>query len=141
MISRAKARELRALIEKAAVSLPDADALKGVQLFPVWKADVDYWNGDRVRDPVDELLYKLIVETPEGHPHHSQSDWPPRLVPAIWTRVDEPGEEWPEWRQPTGSHDAYAANATVSHNGKHWINTYGDGNIWEPGVFGWEEVE
>ena len=54
--------------------------------------------------------------------------------------MDNPAEEWPEWQQPQGAHDAYAAGRKVSHNGKHWINTYGDGNIWEPGVFGWEEV-
>ena len=111
-----------------------------VELFPSLAADRDYWKGDRVRDPADGNLYKLILETPEGHPHHSQSDWPPRLVPAVWVRVDNPAEEWPEWQQPQGAHDAYAAGRKVSHNGKHWINTYGDGNIWEPGVFGWEEV-
>ena len=141
MTLQEEARALRPMIEKAAISLPDADALVAVKLFPAWAVGVDYWNGDRVRDPVDGLLYKLIVETPEGHPHHSQSDWPPRLVPAIWVRVDNPAEEWPEWVQPTGSQDAYEAGKKVSHNGKHWINTYGDGNVWEPGAFGWEEVE
>ena len=140
MISRAKAYARRAMIEKASAYLSDADALEAVELFPAWAADRDYWKGDRVRDPADGNLYKLILETPEGHPHHSQSDWPPRLVPAVWVRVDNPAEEWPEWQQPQGAHDAYAAGRKVSHNGKHWINTYGDGNIWEPGVFGWEEV-
>ena len=133
-----KARQLRPMIEKAAISLPDSDALEAVELFPSWAVDTDYWKGDRARDPVDGLLYKLIVETPEGHPHHSQSDWPPRLVPAIWVRVDNPAEEWPEWQQPTGAQDSYPANAKVSHDGKHWINIYGDGNVWEPGVYGWD---
>ena len=140
MITRAKALKLREMIEKAAVSLSDDDALEAVELFPKWEADTDYWQGDRRRDPVDGLLYKLIVETPEGHPHHSQSDWPPRLVPAIWVRVDNPAEEWPEWRQPLGSTDAYRLGAKVSHNGKHWISGY-DNNTWEPGVFGWDEAE
>ncbi len=139
-MTREHAYKLRDLLHKASTSLSDEDALEAVELFPVWQTDTDYWQGDRVRDPVDGLLYKLIIETPEGHPHHSQSDWPPRLVPAVWVRVDNPAEEWPEWRQPQGAHDAYAANAKVSHNGKHWVNTYGDGNIWEPGVYGWEVV-
>lgn len=34
MITRAKALALRRLIEKAAISLPDEDALGGVELFP-----------------------------------------------------------------------------------------------------------
>lgn len=130
--------KLRDMMYKASASLPDEDALEAVELFPVWVVDTDYWQGDRVCDSVDGLLYKLIVETPEGHPHHSQIDWPPHLVPAIWLRVDNPTEEWPEWVQPQGAHDAYKAGRKVSHNGEHWINSYGDGNIWEPGVFGWD---
>ena len=136
MITRQKALALRRLIEKAAISLPDEDALEAVELFPAWKPDTHYEKPVRVRDPEDGLLYRLIPET-----HDSQADWPPRLVPAIWARVDEPGEEWPEWRQPLGAEDAYPAGAKVSHNGKHWINTHGDGNVWEPGVFGWEEAD
>ena len=135
MTHQERARALRPLIEKAAVSLPDEDALEAVELFPAWKPDTHYEAHIRVRDPEDGLLYRLIPDT-----HDSQADWPPHLVPAIWRRVDDPGEEWPEWQQPQGAHDAYAAGRKVSHNGKHWINTYGDGNIWEPGVFGWEEV-
>ena len=137
-LTRREAMTLRAAIEKAAVSLDDTDALDAVKLFPTWKPDTHYeWNEQpvRVRNPYDGLLYRLVPET-----HDSQADWPPHLVPAIWVRVDEPDEEWPEWRQPTGAHNAYPANAKVSHNGKHWINTYGDGNNWEPGVFGWSEV-
>lgn len=127
-------------INAGLAKLSDETALEAVELFDRWATGTDYWHGDRVRDPVNGKLYKLILETPEGHPHRSQEDWPPRLVPAIWARMDDPGEEWPEWVQPTGAHDAYAAGKKVSHNGKHWVNTYGDGNIWEPGVYGWEEV-
>ena len=47
--------------------------------------------------------------------------------------------EFPEWRQPTGAHDAYSKGDKVSHNGKHWVSDV-DGNVWEPGVYGWSEV-
>lgn len=50
-------------------------------------------------------------------------------------------EEWPAWTEPSGAHDAYPAGAKVSHNGKNWINIYGDGNVWEPGVYGWQEQQ
>ncbi len=139
MITRRHAKKLRNMIESYAVSLPDEEAISVVELYPVWKPNTHYDRSEcdvRVRDPDNNYLYRLIpIE------HDSQSDWPPRLVPAIWARVDDPTEEWPEWKQPQGAHDAYTAGRKVSHNGKHWINTYGDGNIWEPGVFGWEEVE
>ena len=54
--------------------------------------------------------------------------------------VQEPStEEYPAWVQPTGAHDAYAQGAKVSHNGKKWVSTV-SGNVWAPGVYGWEEV-
>ncbi|MEE3459853.1 MAG: carbohydrate-binding protein [Candidatus Faecousia sp.] len=133
-MTRKHALALRAKIEQASASLPDEDALAAVELFPAWKPETDYTKGERVR--YGGLLYRLIPEK-----HHSQADWPPNLTPAVWARVDNPGEEWPEWRQPLGSEDAYLAGAKVSHGGKHWINTHGDGNIWEPGVFGWTEAQ
>lgn len=50
----------------------------------------------------------------------------------------DPAQEWPEWIQPTGAHNAYAKGAKVSHNGKRWISDV-DANTWEPGVYGWTE--
>lgn len=130
-MKRGKARKLREVIEQASGSLPDKDALEAVELFPPWKPDTDYTKGQRVRE--DGLLYRLIPET-----HHSQSEWPPHMVPAVWARVDDPGEEWPDWRQPLGAEDAYKAGDKVSHNGKRWISEI-DANVYEPGVYGWAE--
>lgn len=129
-MTKARARALRALIVKASDSLSDADALVGMELFPLWQADTDYVRGQRVR--YAGRLYRLVPET-----HRSQADWTPDLVPAVWVRVDDPAEEWPEWVQPLGAEDAYPAGAKVRHGGQHWVNVYGDGNVWEPGVYGW----
>lgn len=88
-----KARRLKPYIYKASVSLDDSDALEAVELFPVWQAEHVYTRKNdeeiRVRDPEDGLLYKL---NPDIREHHSQSDWPPRLVPAIWQKVEKPGQ-------------------------------------------------
>ena len=77
--------------------------------------------------------------------------WSPDVYPAGWEVYGEspdpgPGPDpdpdptdYPEWVQPTGAHDAYPMGATVSHNGKHWVST-ANANVWEPGVYGWEEV-
>lgn len=129
-MTRERAHRLRALILKAAESLVDEDALDGMELFPPWEPGTDYVKGQRVR--FGGLLYRLIPET-----HHSQADWTPDITPAIWARVDNPDEEWPDWRQPLGAEDAYPAGAKVSHQGKHWVNSHGNGNVWEPGVYGW----
>lgn len=68
--------------------------------------------------------------------HTSQEDWAPDITPALWTRMSL--EEWPEWVQPTGVHDAYNTGDKVRHNGKHWVSEV-DANVWEPGVYGWSE--
>lgn len=125
-----RARVLRPLIEKAAISLTDEDALQCVELFPNWQIDSEYMVNDRTS--YNGVLYKCLTA------HTSQSSWTPDVSPSLWVRVDNPGEEWPEWVQPLGSTDAYPLGAKVSHNDKHWISDY-DANIWEPGVFGWSE--
>lgn len=126
------ARRLRPLIVKASASLSDTDALEAVELFAVWATDTAYAVGDRVS--YDGTLYKCLTA------HTSQDTWKPDVSPSLWVRVDDPSIEWPEWVQPVGSTDAYAKGAKVSHNNKHWVSDV-DGNVWEPGVYGWTEAE
>lgn len=127
-----RATSLRKYIEKAAASLSDEDALNAAELFPVWSAEgVKYSVGDRVRYGME--LFKCLTE------HTSQTSWTPFESPSLWVRIDDPREEFPEWRQPAGATDAYTKGYQVSHNGKHWVSEM-DGNVWEPGVYGWKEV-
>lgn len=131
MITRQKARILRRHIEQASRPLADIDALDAVELFPNWKTDIEYEVGDRVR--YEDTLYKCLTA------HTSQTTWTPPDSPSLWVRVDDPHIEWPEWVQPVGSTDAYMAGDKVSHNDKRWISDV-DANVWEPGVYGWTEV-
>lgn len=49
-------------------------------------------------------------------------------------------EDYPAWELPiAGLTTDYQYGAIVSHNGKLWISTYNGQNVWEPGVYGWEE--
>ena len=64
---------------------------------------------------------------------------PGRLPQPCGNGSADPAEEWPEWSQPVGAHDAYNAGDKVSHNGKHWTSAM-DGNVWEPGTYGWDEI-
>lgn len=126
-----KAKQFRKFIEQMATSVDDSTALEHPEAFPKWKVDTDYTaQTDRVR--YNDLLYRCEQS------HKSQSDYTPDVAHSLWTRIDDPAEEWPEWRQPTGSTDYYIYGAKVSHNGKHWISTE-ERNVWEPGVYGWEE--
>lgn len=130
-MKRSKLDKLRELIVKASASLDDSDALDGIELFDEWAVDTKYTVDKRVR--YNGILYKVLQE------HTSQADWTPDKAVSLFVRVDDPSVEFPEWRQPTGAHDAYAEGAKVSHNEKHWISTI-PANTYEPGVYGWDEV-
>lgn len=131
MITKAHARKLRKAIEKTAVTLSDSEAYDVCELFPMWKVDTAYQTGDRVQ--YEGKLYKCLQA------HTSQADWIPSTAVSLWVEVADPAIEWPEWVQPIGAQDSYAKNSNVSHNEKHWISDY-DNNVWEPGVYGWTEV-
>ena len=128
-MTRAKAKQLRQLIEQLAVTLDDETALTGVELFPMWAIGRAYAAGDRVQH--DGTLYKCVQA------HTSQADWTPDATPALWVVVSI--DEYPEWVQPTGAHDAYNTGDKVSYNGKHYISTI-DANTYAPDVYGWEIV-
>jgi hypothetical protein len=73
--------------------------------------------------------------------HTSQADWTPDQTPALWTEVAKPGEI-PVWKQPTGAQDAYMTGDRVWYPERDtdvWVSTV-DGNVWQPGVYGWDKV-
>lgn len=71
--------------------------------------------------------------------HTSQDGWEPNKAPSLWAKVLIPDADViPEWEQPDST-NPYMAGDKVAHNGKTWQSTV-DNNVWEPGVYGWEEV-
>ena len=54
----------------------------------------------------------------------------------------EPDDEWPEYVQPTGAHDAYNKGAKVIWNGSHKICQM-DGCVWDPDTYpaAWKDAE
>jgi hypothetical protein len=54
--------------------------------------------------------------------------------------LEEPADEWPEYKQPTGAHDAYHVGDKITYNGKHYTCIY-DGCVWTPDAYpqGWRE--
>ena len=53
----------------------------------------------------------------------------------------ESEEEYPEYVQPTGAHDAYKIGDKITFNGKRYICKM-NGCVWNPNTYpaGWEEV-
>lgn len=125
-MTRRDAERLRAHITRAAEALPDETALEVVDIFPRWVAGKEYEAGDRVQH--GGSLYRCLQA------HTSQADWEPGVAVSLWGPVRV---GIPDWEQPTGATDAYSAWDKVRHNGKIWESQV-DGNVWEPGVYGWE---
>ena len=102
------------------------------KLFIEWSVNWTGKAGTIVSD--DGCLYRSIHDITT-----TSQNTKPSETPSMWTRIGNPEDEYPVWYQPTGAHDAYSLGDKVSHNDKHWIST-ANNNVWEPGVYGWEEV-
>lgn len=112
-------------------SAADEQALKASALYPKWKVGTDYQKDERVL--YNDILYKVLTD------HTSQDDWTPDAAPSLFAKVLIPDKNViPEWEQPEST-NPYGKGNKVTHNGKTWRSTI-DGNVWEPGVYGWEEI-
>ena len=112
-------------------TIDEETATEHIDLFSPWVEGIAYEMGN-IRSYEGEL-HRCVQA------HTSQSDWTPDNTPALWVKIGDPAVEFPEWSQPIGAHDAYNKGDKVSHNDKHWVSTV-DANVWQPGVYGWEEV-
>lgn len=112
-------------------SATDEQALKALALYPKWKVGIAYQKDERVL--YNDILYKVLTG------HTSQADWAPDAAPSLFAKVLIPDKNViPEWEQPEST-NPYTKGDKVTHNGKTWRSTI-DGNVWEPGVYGWEEI-
>jgi len=129
------ARKLRPLIEKAAQSLDDADALEAVSLYPLWSGEsITYELGTRVR--YQDMLY-TVLQT-----HISQAAWTPTNAPSLFAKVLIPDETTiPEWEQPDST-NAYQIGDKVMFEGKVYESVIAN-NIWSPAAYpaGWKAIE
>lgn len=118
-----KYNELVSFLKSSRLTADDATALSGVELYPHWTEGLTVAVGDRYQ--YCEVLYRCVQA------HTTQADWTPDLTQALWVRVSL--EEFPEWVQPTGGHDAYNKGDKVIHNGVKYVSNI-DANTTEPGT-------
>lgn len=127
-----QAQAIRTGMQALARTAPDAVLLaQPMAVYDEWSAESMEYVLNDIRQ-YNGLLYRCVQA------HTSQESWTPEAAASLWTRIADPAQEWPEWIQPTGAHNAYAQGAKVSHNGKHWVSNVAN-NVWEPGVYGWTE--
>lgn len=125
---------VKTMLAEDVAQLSDEDALAVAALYPAWIEQEGKAVAVGERYWYDERLWKVIQA------HTVQSDWTPDTAVSLYVEVSV--AEWPEWRQPTGAHDAYNTGDKVTYEGHHYICTI-DGNIWCPVDYpiGWDLVE
>lgn len=127
------ATKLRPLIERAAQSLDDADALEAVTLFPLWKPRVEYKAGQKVQDK--GILYTVLQD------HTSQDGWAPDVAPSLFAKVLIPDPDViPAWEQPSST-NPYMKCDKVRFEGDVYESLI-DNNVWSPSAYpaGWKKV-
>lgn len=120
----------------------DADAYKMRYLYP----DFDpsgylYKKDDRFFWSQNEKFYKVL----QDHTSQNSPDRKPDVAVSLYVEIPDPAIEYPEWKQPTGAHDAYYKGNKVTFEGAKYICIAPDGVActWSPTQYPtyWEKVE
>ena len=131
-MTKEQARQFRKLLESNAESMSDEEILNYPDFVEKWKSGKSYSVGKRLEH--NGTIYKVLQD------HTSQDDWTPDAAPSLFTKVLIPDASViPEWEQPDST-NPYMTGDKVTHNSKPWVSDV-DNNVWEPGVYGWTEVE
>ena len=90
--------------------------------------------------PLEEQLNALIVRVDTLENKVSQLEKTTTGEPT--EEPTEPVEEYPEYVQPTGAHDAYHVGDKITYNDKKYECIF-DNCVWNPEEYpqGWKEVE
>lgn len=134
------AAQFRRAIQLWAQTLADESTMMEIaDVYPRW-----YGNGRHYKE--GEILAYGVNADGETQlytvlkAHTSQPDWTPDAATSLYKAVGFTDSGVSIWTQPLGATDAYAAGDVVEHNGQQWVSDV-DGNVWEPGVYGWSVKE
>lgn len=126
------AKNIRAKLNIITNDMTDEQAVENVILFNQWNGNgINYKVGDRV--VFNNTLYKVLQN------HTSQINWNPELAVSLFAEVLIPDPDViPEWKQPDST-NPYMKDDKVKHNDLTWQSDV-DNNVWEPGVYGWIQI-
>lgn len=116
--------------------LPQDEKDKVISIYDPFRAGETVAVGDIRR--YEGALYEVIQA------HATQVDWTPDATPALWKAytpgsTEEGTEIVPDFKQPTGAHDAYKKGDQVLFEGQVYKSLI-DANTWSPTDYpgGWE---
>lgn len=132
------AKQFRRALQLFARTIEDESTMMEIaDVFPVYEVGHAYVVGDVFRYGVnsdgESQLYQVLQA------HTSSAEWTPDSATSLYKKVGYTDSGIPIWTQPLGASDAYQTGDRVQHNDKIWVST-ADSNVWEPGVYGWDEV-
>lgn len=111
-----------------------------LELYPKWEVELAVKPSDAPYE-YKGSLYQVIQA------HTTQADWTPDSVPALFKKVepkeDKSGAEIvPDFKKPTGAHDAYKKGDKVGFEGKIYESLI-DNNAYSPKDYpaGWKVIE
>lgn len=107
----------------------------------------EYHIEGKIDDDERDALY--AEARAHAHPQYNYDS----EIEAIWAAIralqeavaagpkepSEPADEWPEYVQPTGAHDAYQVGDKITYNGKRYVCKLAN-CVWSPDAYpaGWE---
>ena len=111
----------------------DEDAYTMRYLYPSWEVGIEYKKDNRIM--YEDKFFKVLQD------HTSQADWLPTEATSLYVEISDPSVEYPQWKQPTSSADAYMKGDKVTYEEVKYISLV-DNNVWNPKDYpqGWEEV-
>jgi hypothetical protein len=130
------------LLKQNELAVTNADTWKAelkqnVEVMQEWKA------GEKVL--IGELRKYADIRYVVVQAHTTQVGWEPPKVPALFTvkPVPQPGQTYPDWKQPTGAQDAYKKGDKVHYvpNDLNYESLI-DANVWSPIAYpaGWKQI-
>lgn len=126
---------MRYALDFAISAISDEQSLNCISIFPEWDGHSKlYKKNDRCK--YKNRLWKVLLD------HTSQESWTPDTAVSLFVEVADPSIEYPDFKQPTGAHDAYNIGDKVTFKGKKYISII-NANVWSPEAYpaGWDLVE
>jgi hypothetical protein len=118
---------------KTVEELPKEEMVEFRSLFKPYKLDGIFREmGYKFYYPIDDKLYEVVLG------HTPALEWKPPENITLYKEIFPPGFI-SNWIQPLGAGYEYQIGNKVYHNGKKWICDVAN-NVWEPGVYGWTEI-
>lgn len=130
-------KALQLFLEQLDPDVRSEDMLSVSSVFPKYVVGKQYRTKEVFRYGVnavgDPQLYQALQE------HISQEQWTPDTALGLYKKIGVTEEGYPQWVQPLGASDAYNTGDVVSYKDVLYRSAV-DGNVWQPGVHGWEQI-